>query len=438
MIRVILFFSFLSAFSQKMNRSDLSIIHNDSLYIIGTQTVLVSPLSDPNHLVLRYSLSETSKELRKYQPVSTGKGLYLLDPLGGEVLAFVKDSLKRLDKSFQHRMQIDASVLTHNDTIFKYGGYGFWSMRNYFTYFDPTIREWEVYPPLNTKKFPIGTATNDYVKKGDNIVFFSGKKLNPNDLVEQTSSFQIWTFNFTNRRWNQVGTTTIDFNQFKLSIPFEDKIAYFDQKEIYVVSPFDNNIKVYAQNSLHQKLIEGSRLQPLYHDEVFYCFTYSNNLDEVNLLLRNKDEFFGPVIREEQMYATFSSYWYLSALLLIIPVVFGYKWMKRYRKHKKRIHLTDSGVVFKNIFYGLSDHEIKILNVLVAEGSVNTSKILEIVENPSHNYSHNMRTKNKVIGELQYKLQTILKIQEEVLSVQKSDEDKRIMIYRLDLRYFKR
>ena len=128
------------------------------------------------------------------------------------------------------------------------------------------------------------------------------------------------------------------------------------------------------------------------------------------------------------MYATFSSYWYLSGLLLFIPVVFVFKWMKRYSKQKNRIHLTDSGVVFKNIFYGLSDHEIKILNVLVAEGSVNTSKILEIVENPSHNYSHNMRTKNKVIGELQYKLQTILKIQEEVLSVQKSDEDKRVIL----------
>jgi hypothetical protein len=47
-----------------------------------------------------------------------------------------------------------------------------------------------------------------------------------------------------------------------------------------------------------------------------------------------------------------------------------------------------------------------------------------------------MRTKNKVIGELNYKLQTILKIQEEIISVQKSPKDKRIIIYKIAHKYF--
>jgi hypothetical protein len=47
-----------------------------------------------------------------------------------------------------------------------------------------------------------------------------------------------------------------------------------------------------------------------------------------------------------------------------------------------------------------------------------------------------MRTKNKVIGELNYKLQTILKIQEEIISVQKSPQDKRIIIYKIAHKYF--
>jgi hypothetical protein len=47
-----------------------------------------------------------------------------------------------------------------------------------------------------------------------------------------------------------------------------------------------------------------------------------------------------------------------------------------------------------------------------------------------------MRTKNKVLAELHYKLQTILKIPEEIIKVSKSKNDKRIMIYSLDLKYF--
>ncbi len=437
MIRVLIFFSFLSAFSQKIDRNDISVIHKDSLYVIGAQSVLVAPISDPNNLITKISFAQTLKKLRRYQPVSTNKGLYLLDPLGGEVLTFTKDSIERIDKSFQHRMQIDAAVLAHNDTVFKYGGYGFWSMRNYFTYYDRTIDEWEVYPPLNTDEFPDGTATNDFVKNGDDIIFFSGRRLNQKDLVDQVPNFHIWKFNFLNKSWTKVGISLIDYNQFILSIPFDDKIAYFNQKEIYVLSPFENNVKVYAQNSLHQKLINGSRLNSLYYKDVFYCYTYSNNTEEVNLLLRNKDEFFGPLLREELMYQTFSPYWYLSTLFLVVPLGFGFKWLKKQRDRRNRIQINGSGVIYKKIFYALSEQELQILTILTKAGAVDTSKILAIIENPAHNYSHNMRTKNKVIGELQYKLQTILKTQEEVLTVQKSSEDKRIMIYRLDLSYFK-
>jgi len=41
-----------------------------------------------------------------------------------------------------------------------------------------------------------------------------------------------------------------------------------------------------------------------------------------------------------------------------------------------------------------------------------------------------------VIRELNYKLQTILKIQEEIISDQKSPQDKRIIIYKIANTYF--
>lgn len=85
----------------------------------------------------------------------------------------------------------------------------------------------------------------------------------------------------------------------------------------------------------------------------------------------------------------------------------------------------------------MTENELAMLDVLVKEGSVETSKILKVVENSNHNYSHNMRTKNKVLGELHYKLQTILKTSEEIIKVTKSKNDKRIIIYSLDLKYFK-
>jgi len=73
---------------------------------------------------------------------------------------------------------------------------------------------------------------------------------------------------------------------------------------------------------------------------------------------------------------------------------------------------------------------------LLGSDGVETSSIMEIIENPNHNYSHNMRTKNKIIGELNYKLKTILKIEKDLILAAKSEKDKRIIIYTIDKTFF--
>ena len=47
-----------------------------------------------------------------------------------------------------------------------------------------------------------------------------------------------------------------------------------------------------------------------------------------------------------------------------------------------------------------------------------------------------MRTKNKIIGELNYKLKTILKIDKDLVVSKKSDKDRRIIIYTIDKSFF--
>jgi uncharacterized protein (UPF0147 family) len=95
--------------------------------------------------------------------------------------------------------------------------------------------------------------------------------------------------------------------------------------------------------------------------------------------------------------------------------------LDRFGKLKSFYH---EGVVYKKFFYHLSEDFEK------------STQILKVIENVSHHYSHNIRTKNKVIRELNYKLQTILKIQEEIISDQKSPQDKRIIIYKIANTYF--
>ena len=434
MIRLLFLLISCSLFSQEIQRQDRAVIYQDSLFVFGTDHVFASPISKPNTFSLRLIKSQIN--INNYLPIVAHNELHFLDPLGGAVYAYELGGINRIDRSYQHRMQIEAFVMNHNDTIFKYGGYGFWSMRNFFTFFEPVSKEWEIFPPINSKEIPTGTSGNIFVEKDNKIIIFSGKQLNKNNLTDQFYNNEIWSFDFTHKTWESIGATHLDFNSFKHSIAFNDRIAFFDDKEIFVVDPFENKVEVYSQNTLHQMLIKGSRLKTIYKAGVFYCFTYSNNIEAINLVIRNEDEFFGPMVRELEMYPAFNKWWYLLSIILIVPLYVISKKIQKVRFKENKIKLNGNGLIYKKIFYSLTENELAMLDVLVKEGSVETSKILKVVENSSHNYSHNMRTKNKVLGELHYKLQTILKTPEEIIKVTKSKNDKRIIIYSLDLKYF--
>jgi hypothetical protein len=175
---------------------------------------------------------------------------------------------------------------------------------------------------------------------------------------------------------------------------------------------------------------------PLYNNNQFVSFVNSSITGTIGIEVRGRDEFFGSILSETKLYNDFNYLW----LLGLFPLLgFGYYSFKAFRKLKAQsnaMRLHRDGIVYKNIFYSLSDHEYGILQCLLDAAFVDTSTILEIVENKDHNYSHNMRTKNKIIGELNYKLKTILKIDEDLVVSKKSNKDRRIIIYTIDKSFF--
>ena len=43
------------------------------------------------------------------------------------------DSILRIDNSYKHKLQLSSFEFIRNDTIFRYGVYGFFENRNFFT-----------------------------------------------------------------------------------------------------------------------------------------------------------------------------------------------------------------------------------------------------------------------------------------------------------------
>ena len=80
----------------------------------------------------------------EYRPIWQNNTLLLSEKDGGKVYAFENDSLVRIDRSDIVHWQSDSSLFHRNDTIYKYGGYGYWTTSNALTYLNPISKGWEV------------------------------------------------------------------------------------------------------------------------------------------------------------------------------------------------------------------------------------------------------------------------------------------------------
>ena len=70
-----------------------------------------------------------------YHPVVMQSVLYLVKDFGGSLLKWENGSWTRLDNASENRMRTGSTVFVREGRIYRYGGYGFWSCRNFFTYY---------------------------------------------------------------------------------------------------------------------------------------------------------------------------------------------------------------------------------------------------------------------------------------------------------------
>ena len=414
-------------------------IFKDSVYVFTKSSIYVSSIEQTDFKERPlFRGVEDSFRFDKMEVLSDG--IYFTISLGGYVWKLHNDSLQRIDRSFEHRMQINSTQFVHNDQIYRYGGYGFWSNRNFFTKYDPLIREWEVIPPINTVDIPEGTKDNHIVYNGNKVIVFGGNKLDQKDLATNINTNEVWQFDLDKMKWENLGEIQVDIHSMEENfyIMYQDKLILQSDPFLYVFDPFNNKVLKYRQNTIHKKIL-GKGISK-FHNGKFYLLMNANNVNMHFLETRLEDEFFGPVIEEYPFYK--KNHW--PWLLMLLPAglfgIIGYRVYKRNKSLANSALLRNDGLVYKRVFYKLDQVQVEVLECLLsAESGVETSSLMKLIENPEHNYSHNMRTKNLVISELNYKLRTVFKIEQDLIESHKSERDKRIIIYTIDKqRFFKR
>ena len=389
---------------------------------------LNSTIHIPNALRNEHSINIllTQKSTRETVFILQKDGDHKLVSIGGGgVYESVNDTLAKIDNSFNHRMTHSSAVFSHNDTIFKFGGYGYWNSRNFITYFDKKTKEWEYF---NTKTIltPPGVSQINYSLIGNDFYFSQGWKTITGAKVSRVPNKEIWKFSFKDRKWSNFGLSelplydtsikiddnnflakTIDGSYIKVNFN-ENNYNFFDTSQTSF--NFNNNNNSVIVNDTIYQLSKNNLIIKSPLEEILFT---SNAVDSSNksIYLRSL-EFFNKL-----GLTTFSLFG-----LIIISLIF-----LKYRRNQ-RPRIDELGLRYKGVNYKLNKFETQMIRCVLNQKEVPSQLFYDIVENSELSYPQNNKIKNDTIKKLNDKLVKILNIKDFIQS-KKLEEDGRVLVY---------
>ena len=317
--------------------------------------------------------------------------------------------LDRIDQSSTKFNQVNSSIFIKNDTIYKFGGYGYWSNKNYFTFFDENTKEWEVLKN-NSIEFPIGVINPMFSIFEDNFVFFGGYALDKNEYV-LIESLDNWKFNFSELKWEKLDELNINFNlntQIKNSTYFDNYLLLVGEFKNYLID-FEK-LKYYEfENSKLSKVLDKNLSNIVeFEGDIYFRINTSKGFknEKLNLsqILKNSKDF--------NLYKTnYLEYWYF---IIFTPIFFFFI------KKKKKLPFDDL--------------EMRILKLLLSNKHVLNSDLIELFQRDREMLNdHSItRIKNDFLNILNNKIKIFLKIEDYIVKSKRWDKDKRIKIYYID------
>ena len=404
----------------------------DKFYLLKNDLIEVRNFQ--NEVLEKISFDSQSKNMIDFDNVDDYNFIndkknefYIVQKSGGLVFKSINNEIKRIDKSYDHDMTNLSDVFIRNDTIFKFGGYGYWGARNFFTFFCQKTLEWEYYK-TNQSIVPDGIFDFNSSLIDDHYYISNGRYVDVNNrLNDQIINKEIWRFDFLSKTWINLGTSNIPkFNLFhntsQGAIITSDHISKSgNSKGFFFVDFKNNNNSVYKNSSNlvfdhNRSFIANDTLYNIENDLLVKIGLYSiinqNNLIEKSPIYLNTASLFQGLT---------------STGLIILLVLVSFVIFLKYKRNQMPI-ITELGLRYKGISYSLDNNEKKILSLIINNEEASSKDIFEIVKDVKLSYPQNNKKKKDTIDKINSKIFKILNIKNFIIS-KKSTEDQRAIVY---------
>ena len=366
---------------------------------------------------------------QKYSCFKLGNRSLLLHNRSGMLYEIINDSVVRIDKSYDDRIHSRSLNFSFNDTLYKFGGYGYYHAHKLLTYYDKTTKEWDLVKYKGHGKIE-GFSFNGIHFIKENKLYVLGINTHKNEFQNVN--------NFKNEGFVYDINKKIVIKKIKVSKDFKFPDNYFllNNKYVFLFYKSDRKMIVYDleneifyKYNLNQKQSQFlSKSEGIFtylnetlffvckdNDQVFYI----NDLN-INDVLLNMDSIEFEIIEQNKE----NYILYFCFIILLFILVFPHI------KPNKRIILNENLVIIDGHKIDIDIETFLIFNRLNNEREVTNTELNKIFDNKNLNRDHINRTKNEKIKEINIRFKSV--IGKEIIIKKRSSVDKRMIIYSLN------
>ena len=409
------------SFSQEIREGETNNLLVDSLrnQIIHITNDSLIRLDANNLKVLEIQKILRPKSLRVFRPIIKENKLIFVDKQGGDVFELTeKDSLARIDNSDIKNFLIGSSMFIKNDTLFRHGGYGYWSLSNFFIYLDDGTKEWEIYNISNSSDKARAVRSHLSIDTGDEFYFFGGSGLHNNGVRDSFSNDEVWSFNFKTKKWHFLGKSKTDFGL--------DPADFIIDKSIYIINALG---RLYRLDLVENELTEfkinpfiylfKNHVNPVFYNDHLYYLNEKSVVKKVAFkTLTNK------VLKTTTFYKEEKNYKSLLISLGFVFLCFLFIGIYEYLKSRNAIVISKNGLKYKSKFVQLDSVAISIIELVIIK-EVEFYVITELVRKEHLSKIQNERNRNQYLEDINLKIKLLTGFKTNFLIISKSSFDAR-------------
>ena len=348
----------------------------------------------------------------------------LINKSSGNILLHLNDTIDEFinqDLKFRNHSQ----TFIYNDTIYRYGGYGFNQTNNTFQFFNFEEKKW-FYLKNNVEELFQAPFNGNHLILNDKIYFLGGYTIDYRNGLSKTP-YNIKVFDLKKRKFINKKFKELDFLNNRVLGICNTGIYYFDNSLIYYLNIDKNNYKIYYKPEKLSFITNSNSNRKIINDVLFAW-----NKKEEKIKTYNLNEIFNDnnLVFEGTIINSFDKNMkmFLSILFCILLIILFW-FSGRYLLRRNKFIIKENMLIFNNNNLSITKNESEVLNILISKNQIKSMNLLKIIYNENLSYGQNERVKINFIKNINEKLKFVTNSKNDIINPKKNRDDRREIIY---------